>query len=201
MDKTTTTLGDTLPEARSSWVPMIAIALGQAIMSFNVASLPVSLAGMVNSFGVPPTTIATGIVMYSLSVAGFVMLGAKLVQRFGSTQVFRIVVALFGVAQVLMVVSPVATVMLLAQLLAGLAAAVIVPALVALIANHYHGQQQATAVGTLGSARAGAGVAAFLIGGLLGTFIGWRPVFGILIAASALGSVGIHRELMTAAAR
>ncbi|WP_253188908.1 MFS transporter [Roseomonas mucosa] len=186
MDKTTTTLGDTLPEARSSWVPMIAIALGQAIMSFNVASLPVSLAGMVNSFGVPPTTIATGIVMYSLSVAGFVMLGAKLVQRFGSTQVFRIVVALFGVAQVLMVVSPVATVMLLAQLLAGLAAAVIVPALVALIANHYHGQQQATAVGTLGSARAGAGVAAFLIGGLLGTFIGWRPVFGILIAASAL---------------
>ncbi|MDT8266845.1 MFS transporter, partial [Roseomonas sp. DSM 102946] len=108
------------------------------------------------------------------------------VQRFGSTQVFRIVVALFGVAQVLMVVSPVATVMLLAQLLAGLAAAVIVPALVALIANHYHGQQQATAVGTLGSARAGAGVAAFLIGGLLGTFIGWRPVFGILIAASAL---------------
>ncbi|PZP44153.1 MAG: MFS transporter [Azospirillum brasilense] len=165
---------------------MIAIALGQAIMSFNVASLPVSLSGMVSSFGVPPTTVATGIVMYSLAVAGFVMLGAKLVQRFGSTQVFRIVVALFGVAQVLMVVSPVATVMLLAQLLAGLAAAVIVPALVALIANHYHGQQQATAVGALGSARAGAGVAAFLIGGLLGTFIGWRPVFGILIAASAL---------------
>ena len=90
MDKTTT-LGDTLPEARSSWVPMIAIALGQAIMSFNVASLPVSLAGMVNSFGVPPTTIATGIVMYSLSVAGFVMLGAKLVQRFGSTQVLSLI--------------------------------------------------------------------------------------------------------------
>ena len=160
MNNPSTQLSDTLPEARESWVPMIAIALGQAIMSFNVASLPVSLAGMVNSFGVPPTTVATGIVMYSLAVAGFVMLGAKLVQRFGSTQVFRIVVALFGVSQVLMVVSPVATVMLLAQLLAGLSAAVIVPALVALIANHYHGQQQATAVGALGSAWAGAGVAA-----------------------------------------
>jgi MFS family permease len=114
------------------------------------------------------------------------MLGAKLVQRFGATRVFRIVVALFGVAQVLMTFSPVATVMLVAQGLAGLAAAVIVPALVALIANHYHGQQQATAVGALGSARAAAGVAAFLIGGLLGTFIGWRPVFAILIAVSGL---------------
>jgi hypothetical protein len=51
-------------EARESWVPMIAIALGQMLMSFNVAALPVSLSGMVASFSVPPTTIATGIVMY-----------------------------------------------------------------------------------------------------------------------------------------
>lgn len=178
--------GATDTGARESWVPMIAIALGQAIMSFNVASLPVSLGGMVQSFGVPPTTVATGIVMYSLAVAGFVMLGAKLVQRFGSTQVFRVVVALFGIGQVVMTFSPNATLMLAAQLMIGLAAAVIVPALVALIAHHYHGAQQATAVGALGSARAAAGVAAFLIGGLLGTFIGWRPVFGILIAVSAL---------------
>jgi predicted MFS family arabinose efflux permease len=119
-------------------------------------------------------------------VAGFVMLGAKLVQRFGSTAVFRVVVGLFGIAQVLMVIAPAATFMLAAQLLAGLAAAVIVPALVALIAHHYRGPQQATAVGALGSARAAAGVAAFLIGGMLGTFIGWRPVFGILVVASAV---------------
>src|SRR6516162_1183229 len=165
---------------------MITIALAQVIMSFNVASLPVSLSGMVASFNVPPTTVATAIVMYGLAVAGFVMLGAKLVQRFGSTTVFRVVVALFGVGQVLMTFSPVATAMLTAQLLIGLAAAVIVPALVALIANHYHGQQQATAVGAVGSARAAAGVSAFVIGGLLGTFVGWRPVFGILVVLSAV---------------
>src|SRR5215470_14829108 len=173
-------------EARESWAPMIAIALGQAIMSFNVAALPVSLSGLVASFDVPPTTIATGIVMYGLAVAGFVMLGAKLVQRFGSTIVFRVVVALFAAGQLLMTVSPVATAMLTAQLMIGLSAAVIVPALVALIANHYHGQQQATAVGALGSARAAAGVSAFVIGGLLGTFVGWRPVFGFLIIVSAI---------------
>jgi MFS family permease len=165
---------------------MIAIALGQMMMSFNVASLPVSMGGMVRSFNVPPTTVGTGIVAYSLAVAGFVMLGAKLCQRFGPVIVFRNVVALFGVAMALMTFSPVATVMISAQLLAGLAAAVIVPSLVALIAHHYHGEQQATAVGALGSARAAAGVSAFLIGGLLGTFVGWRPLFGILIAVSGV---------------
>ena len=172
--------------ARESWAPMIAIALGQIMMSFNVSSLPVSMGGMVRSFNVPPTTIGTGIVAYSLAVAGFVMLGAKLCQRFGPVIVFRSVVALFGVAMVLMTFSPVATVMISAQLLAGLAAAVIVPSLVALIAHHYHGEQQATAVGALGSARAAAGVSAFLLGGLLGTFVGWRPLFGILVAVSGI---------------
>ena len=172
--------------ARESWVPMIAIALGQAIMSFNVAALPVSMSGMVASFGVPPTTVATGIVMYSLAVAGLVMLGAKLTQRFGATTMFRIVVAIYAVAQTLMTFSPNATLMLTAQGLAGMSAAVIVPALVALIASHYHGTQQATAVGALGSARAGASAAAFLIGGVLGTFIGWRPVFGILIVVAGI---------------
>ena len=173
-------------EVKDSWVPMIAIALGQVLMSFNVASLPVALGGMVKSFNVPPTTIATGIVMYSMLVAGFVMLGAKLNQRFGAVRVFRATVLLFGCAQVLMTFSPNATVMITAQALSGAAAAAIVPSLVALIAENYRGRQQATALGALGSARAAAGVAAFLIGGVLGTFIGWRPAFGILIALSAI---------------
>jgi len=173
-------------EPQASWVPMIAIALGQMIMSFNVASLPVALAGMVNSFGVPPTTVASGIVAYSMLVAGFVMLAAKLIQRYGALRVFRIAVLMFCASQVLMTFSPTAALMITAQALCGASAAVIVPSLVALIAENYSGQQQATAIGALGSARAAAGVLAFVIGGVLGTFIGWRPVFGILIAASAL---------------
>jgi len=174
------------PSAAASWIPMIAIALGQAIMSFNVASLPVALGGMVASFGVAPTVVATGIVAYSMIVAGFVMLGAKLVQRFGALNVFRVAVVVFGAAQAVMTFSPNATLMITAQALCGAAGAVIVPALVALIAENYHGDQQATALGALGSARAGAGVLAFLIGGVLGTYIGWRPVFGLLIVVSAL---------------
>lgn len=173
-------------ETQESWAPMIAIALGQSIMSFNVASLPVALSGMVSSFNVPPTTVATGIVTYSMLVAGFVMLGAKLCQRFGALKVFRLAVIVFGAAQVLMTFSPTANLMIVAQAMSGAAGAVIVPSLVALIAENYTGKQQATALGALGSARAGAGVLAFVIGGVLGTYIGWRPAFGILIAVSAL---------------
>jgi predicted MFS family arabinose efflux permease len=177
---------DAQSEEQASWAPMIAIALGQMIMSYNVASLPVAMGGMVQSFGVPPTTVATGIVAYGMLVAGFVMLGAKLCQRYGATRVFRAAVVLFCISQIVMTFSPTAAFMILAQVLCGASASVIVPSLVALIAGNYKGRQQATAVGALGSARAAAGVLAFVIGGILGTYIGWRPVFGVLIATSAL---------------
>jgi MFS family permease len=167
-------------ETQESWVPMIVIAMGQMLMSFNVAALPVSMSGMVNSFNTPPTTVGTAIVMYSLGVSGFVMLGAKLGQRFGSKIFFQMAVTLFLAAMVIMVVSPTATIMLMGQGLAGFAGASLVPSLVALIANHYRGKQQAKAVGWLGSARAIAGVLAFVIVGFVAQ-INWRLAFGLLI--------------------
>lgn len=164
---------------------MIVIAMGQALMSFNVAALPVSMGGMVASFNTPPTTVGTAIVMYSLGVSGFIMLGAKLGQRFGSVTFFRSAVALFLLAMITMVASPTVSVMLAAQGMAGLAGAALVPSLVVLIANHYRGKQQAKALGWLGSARAMAGVLAFLIIGTLERFVGWRVAFGLLIVHAA----------------
>jgi MFS family permease len=158
--------------------------MGQMLMSFNVSAIPVSMSGMVHSFNTPPTTVGTAVVMYSLGVSGFVMLGAKLGQRFGSKLFFQIAVGLFLVAMVLMVISPTAGVMLAAQGLAGFAGASLVPTLVALIANHYRGKQQAKAVGWLGSARAIAGVLAFVIVGYV-AMINWRLAFGLLIVHAA----------------
>lgn len=178
--------GGEIAESRDSWVPMIVIALGQMLMSFNVAAIPVSMGGMVESFGTPPTTVGTAVVLYSLGVSGFIMLGAKLGQRFGSKVFFQAAVALFLVAMIGMVVSPTAEVMLASQGLAGFAGAALVPTLVVLIANHYRGKQQAEAVGWLGSARAIAGVLAFIIVGSVATWFSWRYAFGLLILHAAV---------------
>jgi MFS family permease len=169
-------------DQRQSWVPMIGLFLAQVLMSFNVAALPVSLGGMVEDFGVPPTAVSTAIVMYGVAVAALVMVGAKLGQRIGWIIIFRVVVVAFACSAVMMVVSPTVIWVIGAQALAGASAAIIVPSLVALIAENYRGTQQATAIGSLGSARALSGVSAFLIGGALGTLVGWRPVFLIVLA-------------------
>lgn len=168
-------------EAKASWIPMICLVCAQVLMSFNVAALPVSLGGMVDDFGVPPTTVSTAIVTYGLVVAALVMVGAKLGQRLGWVVIFRSVVLVFAVAEAMMIAAPSVGWVIAAQGLAGASAAIIVPSLVALIAENYRGTQQATAVGSLGSARAFSGMSAFFIGGALGSLVGWRPVFAILL--------------------
>jgi len=163
---------DSPTTTRASWAPMIALFLAQILMSYNVAALPVTLGGMVDTFRVPPTDVSTAIVVYGLAVAALVMVGAKVGQRVGWVLIFRIVIALFAASGVLMVLSPSVGWVILAQAVAGASAAIIVPSLVALIAENYHGRQQETAIGSLGSARALAGVTAFLLGGTLATFVG-----------------------------
>ncbi|WP_024803586.1 MFS transporter [Nocardia sp. BMG51109] len=174
------------PDERRSWLPMAGLFLAQVLMSFNVAALPVSLGGMVDDFDSAPTVVSSTIVVYGLAVAALVMVGAKLGQRIGWVLTFRVVIATFGVSAVMMVLSPSIAWAIAAQAVAGASAAIIVPSLVALIAENYHGGQQATAIGSLGSARALSGVSAFLIGGALGTLVGWRPVFAIVIGIAVL---------------
>ncbi|MEV8264201.1 MFS transporter [Microbacterium sp. NPDC077057] len=168
--------------AKTSWLPMVSLFLAQVLMSFNVAALPISLGGMVADFGVPPTIASTTIVMYGLAVAALVMTGAKLGQRVGWVLIFRVVVALFAGSAVMMLLAPTVWWAIAGQAVAGAAAAIIVPSIVALIAENYRGPQQATAIGAIGSARAISGVSAFLIGGTLGTLVGWRPLFVIVLA-------------------
>ncbi|MFB2584254.1 MFS transporter [Herbiconiux liukaitaii] len=188
---------ETTTPARTSWVPMVGLFLAQILMSFNVSALPVSLGGMVDDFGVPPTDVSTAIVTYGLVVAALVMVGAKIGQRVGWVTVFRVVVVLFAVSALTMIFAPSVGWVIFAQALAGASAAIIVPSLVALIAENYRGAQQATAIGSLGSARALAGVSAFLIGGTLATLVGWRQVFIIVLVLAVtvfILSFRLHSE-------
>lgn len=172
-------------EVKQSWFPMVIIGMGQTQMSLNINALPVSIGGIVAEFNVAPTTVGTAIVAYSLGVAGFIMLGAKLGQMFGSLKVFRAATLALLIAATLVTFSPNATVLILAQLMAGLAAAVIVPTLVVLIANNYRGKQQATCLGMLGSVQAAATVTAFFMAGVIGDLLSWRYAFALCIPFTA----------------
>src|SRR5215472_11228244 len=177
--------GQAEPQA-ASWFPMVVIAMAQILMVFNVSSLQVSIEGIASSFNVAATSVGTAIVTYSLTVAGFILLGARIGEKYGSRRVFRMTVALFGGAMALMALSRGSTTMILAQAIAGLSAAALVPTLVVLVADNYQGAQQEKALGWLGGAFSMGIVLGFLIAGVFSTWVGWRFTFGLLVALAVV---------------
>ena len=66
---------------KATWLPLIIIVLAQIQMAFNVNAIPVSIGPIVDDLGVSPTAVGTTLVVYSLFVAGFVLVGAKLINH------------------------------------------------------------------------------------------------------------------------
>jgi MFS family permease len=168
----------------ASWLPLIIIVLAQLQMGFNVSAVPVSIGPIAEDLNAPATAISTALVVYSLFVAAFVMLGAKIGKLLGERLVFQAGVVAHGISMVIMAVSTDAGAMNTAQLIAGIAAALLVPTLVVLIAANYRGQQQSQALGILSSIPAIASGAAFVIAGLIATALSWRYSFGLIALLS-----------------
>lgn len=170
----------------ASWLAMGILVLAQMQMAFNVNAIPVSIGPIVDELNVPSTAVGTALVVYSLFVAAFVMVGAKLGKIFGDRLIFQITVLLHGLAMALMAISQNANMMNAAQAVAGLAAAALVPTLVVLIATNYSGPQKSQALGILAATPALSGALAFFVAGFLGTFLSWRYSFGLLSFVSII---------------
>ena len=170
----------------ASWLAMAIIVLAQMQMAFNVNAIPVSIGPIVEELNIPATSVGTALVVYSLFVAAFVMLGAKMGKIFGDRLVFQVTVLLHGLAMAVMAISQDASMMNAAQAMAGLAAAALVPTLVVLIAANYNGPQKSQSLGILAATPALSGALAFFVAGFLGTYLSWRYSFGLLTFVSII---------------
>lgn len=170
----------------ASWLPLVIIVLAQLQMGFNINALPVSIGPIAVDLNAPATAIGTALVVYSLFVAAFVMLGAKLGKLFGERLVFQVGVLAHGVSMGIMAIATDAGTMNLAQGISGVAAAVLVPTLVVLIAANYHDRQQTQALGILASIPAISSAVAFVIAGYIATALSWRYSFGLIAFLSVV---------------
>lgn len=150
-------------------------------MGMNVSALPVSLGPLAADLDAPATAAATALLLYSLCVAAFVMLGAKIGKLVGERLVFQVSAVVHLLAMGLMATSRDVTVMNIAQAISGIAAAALVPTLVVLVAANYHGWQQATALGVLAGMPAVSSAVAFVVAGFLATALSWRYSYWLIV--------------------
>lgn len=173
-------------EARASWMPLVVIAFAQLLLVFNLTTLKVSVDAIAEDLGTSASPVKTAIVLHFLVVAAFIMLGARITQRFGGRRVFRATAAVLAAAMLLMAAARTPGTIMLAQAIAGMASAALIPTSVAMIAENYRGSQQSKALGWFGGMQAIGIVPAFLVAGYLAVSVDWRVTFAMQAVVAAV---------------
>ena len=160
------------------WAPLAVLGLAQFIMVLDQAVMNVSISQLVIDFDTSVSVIQGVITMYSLVMAMLMLTGGKLGDILGRRRTFAIGLVIYGVGSALTAVSwSVAALAIGWSVLEGIGAALVLPALVALVAGSYRGRDRVTAYAVIGGV-AGAGIAIGpIVGGWATTELSWRVVF------------------------
>src|SRR6476660_2336377 len=143
-------------------------------MVLDSSVMNVSISQIVADLDTTVTGVQGAITAYTLVLAAFMLVGAKLGDIWGRDKAFAIGLAVYGVGSLTTALSPNLTVLLIGWSgIEGLGAVLVVPAIAALTAASYEGKDRALAYASLGGIAAIAIAAGPLIGGWFTTELSW----------------------------
>ena len=181
------------PSDRSSGVLLI-LASAQFLMTLDTSVMNVSIRQVANDLGTTVSGIQTAITLYTLVMAALMITGGKIGAVIGRRRAFAIGLVVYGTGSLLTALSPNLTVLLIGWSgLEGLGAALIMPAIVALVAGNFSRGERSAAYGLIAAAGAIAVAAGPLIGGAVTTFASWRWVFVGEVVLVAFILVAVRR--------
>ena len=168
----------TIRPMRSKWVPIIILASAQFVMVLDSSVMNVSISQIVADLNTTIQGVQLAITAYTLVMAAFMLVGAKLGDIWGRERTFAVGLAVYAAGSLTTALSPNLAVLLFGwSLVEGLGAVLVIPAIAALIAANYEGKDRALAYGIVGGIAAAAIAAGPLIGGWVTTYYTWRLVF------------------------
>jgi MFS family permease len=176
--------------AAAAGLVLLTLASAQFLMTLDSSVMNVSIATVAQDVGTTVTGIQTAITFYTLVMATLMITGGKIGQILGRKRAFAIGCVIYGCGSFITALSHNLAVLMLGwSVLEGVGAALIMPAIVALVASNFARDQRPRAYGLVASAGAIAVAAGPLIGGLLTTYASWRWVFAgeVLIVLVILG--------------
>ena len=164
--------------AKKGWLALVALGTAQFVMVLDQSVMNVSIDALVKDFNTTVTTIQAIITLYCLVMAMLIMTGAKIGDIIGRRRAFVIGLIIYACGSALTAVSQsVVTLAIGWSVLEGIGAALVLPALAALIAGNFEGPRRKIAYAVIGGV-AGAGIAIGpILGGWATTNITWRIVF------------------------
>ncbi|MEU9378585.1 MFS transporter [Streptomyces sp. NPDC048255] len=177
--------GVRLGTARGRWIVLTTV-LGSSMALLDSTVVNVALPRIGEDLGADLAVLQWTVNAYLLTLAGLILVGGALGDRFGRRRIFVLGVVWFAVGSLLCGLAPNAGVLIGARALQGIGGALLTPGSLALIQGSIHPEDRARAVGLWsGLGGVGAAVGPFL-GGWLVDGPGWRWVFLLNVPLAAL---------------
>jgi EmrB/QacA subfamily drug resistance transporter len=173
---------------------VIVLCAAQFVMVLDSSVMNVSISQLVEDFDTSVTTIQAIITAYALVMASTMILGGKIGDIIGRRKAFTIGMAVYGTGSLLTAVSWNVGVLFFGwSVLEGLGAALVLPALTALVAGNFEGATRAQVYGLLGGVAGAAVAVGPILGGWTTANLSWRYVFAgevvIVVAVLAMTRV------------
>jgi MFS family permease len=168
------------PSSRAAGATLVlmTLATGQFLMTLDSSVMNVSIATVAKDVGTTVTGIQGAITAYTLVMAALMITGAKIGGIIGRKRAFMIGCVIYGAGSFTTSLAPSLPVLLFGwSFLEGVGAALILPAIVALVAGNFPVQRRPAAYGLVAAAGAVAVAVGPLIGGFCTTYFSWRWVF------------------------
>ncbi|MGW0628348.1 MFS transporter [Streptomyces sp. NPDC002758] len=165
-----------LASSQGKWI-LLTTVLGSSMAMLDSTVVNVALPTIGRDLNASLSALQWTVNAYMLTLAGLILLGGSLGDRYGRRKIFVIGVVWFAAASLLCGLAPTDIVLIAARALQGVGGALLTPGSLALIQASFHPDDRAKAVGLWsGFGGIGAAVGPFL-GGWLVDGPGWRWVF------------------------
>ena len=164
--------------AKGTGIVLLTLAAGQFLMTLDSSVMNVSIATVAQDVGTTVTGIQTAITLYTLVMAMLMITGGKVGSMIGRKRAFAIGCVIYGCGSFTTSIAKTLGVLIFGwSFLEGVGAALIMPAIVALVASNFRTEERPRAYGLVAAAGAVAVAVGPLIGGLATTYASWRWVF------------------------
>lgn len=160
------------------WLPVIILAFAQFVMVLDSTVMNVSISTVVKDLNTTVTSMQTAITFYTLTMAALMLLGGKLGDVWGRKRALMIGASIYALGSLITGLSQGFTMLFVGwSVIEGLGAVLVIPAIAALTATNYKGQDRLKAYAIIGAVAGAAAAAGPLIGGYVTTYLDWRYVF------------------------
>ena len=187
-----------LPIRRSSSIGALLffVCLAQFMVILDVAVVNVALPSMRTALHFSTTGLQWVVNAYTLTFAGFMMLGGRCADLLGRRRVLMAGVALFTLSSLACAVADTRGLLLAGRALQGFGGAIVSPATLSIItASLPEGRERNRALGLWGAVGGLGASSGALLGGVLTQTLGWPAIFAINVPLGVLVIAGSRRVL------